>query len=109
MNDKHDLDLVISGHFPIIVLQTHEEIRALALLKSIALEKNRPLLMWSVTDGLRKEKSTVSGSDVNWEEVTYDGQPGIHKNQRQTLKRYSLSYLRIIGLPLWFYWIFIPI
>ncbi|MEJ2423837.1 MAG: AAA family ATPase [Candidatus Thiodiazotropha sp.] len=80
MNDKHDLDLVISGQFPIIVLQTHEEIRALALLKSIALEKNRPLLMWSVTDGLRKEKSTVSGNDVNWEEVTYDGQPGIHKN-----------------------------
>ncbi|MET0065326.1 MAG: AAA family ATPase [Candidatus Thiodiazotropha sp.] len=81
MNDKHDLDLVISGHFPIIVIQTHEEIRALQLLRNIALQKHRPLLMWSITDGLREEKSTVADNGVNWEEVTYEGQPGIRKHQ----------------------------
>ncbi|MET0091174.1 MAG: AAA family ATPase [Candidatus Thiodiazotropha sp.] len=81
MNDKHDLDLIISGHFPIIVIQTHEEIRALHLLRSIALEKNRPLLMWSITDGLRKDNSTLREHEVNWEEVTYEGQTGIRNRE----------------------------
>ncbi|MCU7878709.1 MAG: hypothetical protein KZQ84_18275 [Candidatus Thiodiazotropha sp. (ex Lucinoma borealis)] len=81
MNDKHDLDIILAGHFPIIVMRSHEELRALGLLRDIGVQQGRPLMMWSVTDGIRRDKSSSSGASINWEEVTYDGQEAARKEE----------------------------
>ncbi|MCM8922185.1 MAG: AAA family ATPase [Candidatus Thiodiazotropha sp.] len=81
MNDKHDLDIILAGHFPIIVMRSHEELRALGLLRDIAVQQGRPLMMWSVTDGIRRDKSSSSSASINWEEVTYDGQEATRKEE----------------------------
>ena len=54
MSDKHDLELLIQGHVPIIAVETHEERRALDLLVSTATRSYIPLFKWTVTDGLQR-------------------------------------------------------
>jgi SpoVK/Ycf46/Vps4 family AAA+-type ATPase len=73
MNDKHDLASTLSGHFPLVTIQSHEETRALALLLEIAREQGRPLLTWSVTDGLRRDRH-ADGGGIDWKSVTFHGQ-----------------------------------
>ena len=73
MNDKHDLASTLSGHFPLVTIQSHEETRALALLLEIAREQGRPLLTWSVTDGLRRDRHAAGGG-IDWKSVTFHGQ-----------------------------------
>jgi len=53
MNDQHDLELVLNSHFPIITIETHEEHRALDLLKKAAASLKRELLQWTITEGLQ--------------------------------------------------------
>lgn len=73
MNDKHDLAATLSGHFPLVTIQSYEEARALALLLEIAQQQGRPLLTWSVTDGLRRNKH-ADGGGIDWKGVTFEGQ-----------------------------------
>ncbi|MCW8957115.1 MAG: AAA family ATPase [Gammaproteobacteria bacterium] len=54
MTDKHDLELLIRGHTPIIKLDTHEENRALDLLNSVSRDTFLPSFKWTVTDGLQR-------------------------------------------------------
>lgn len=54
MNDSHDLRLLIESHIPIIVIETWEEQRALALLSKLGIQLALPVFAWSVTDGLRR-------------------------------------------------------
>jgi ATP-dependent 26S proteasome regulatory subunit len=54
VNDLHDLTLILKSRFPIVVIETHEEPRAQALLERIANLEQWPLWTWSVTQGLKR-------------------------------------------------------
>lgn len=54
MNDRRDLELVLKSHFPLVIIETHEEPRALELLRKSAVNIDRDLHAWSVTAGLHQ-------------------------------------------------------
>ena len=53
MQDKKNLDLLLSSHFPILVIETHEETRAVDLLKSVVRDNGKSLHTWSAARGLQ--------------------------------------------------------
>ena len=54
MNDLHDLTLILQSRFPLVVVETHEEPRVLALLEQAANLEGWALFVWSIADGLRR-------------------------------------------------------
>jgi SpoVK/Ycf46/Vps4 family AAA+-type ATPase len=54
MPDQKELTLLVKSRFPIIVIETHEEPRALALLEKVCNLETHPLFVWSVASGLRR-------------------------------------------------------
>lgn len=62
MNDSHDLRLLIDSHIPIVVIETWEEQRALALLSKLGIQLALPVFAWSVTEGLRRVDFDQGGS-----------------------------------------------
>lgn len=54
MNELQDLILLIKSRFPILLIESHEEPRALNLLEKSTNLENIPLYTWSVTSGLRR-------------------------------------------------------
>ena len=54
MNDLHDLSLILQSRFPLVVVETHEEPRVLALLEQAANLEGWALFVWSIADGLRR-------------------------------------------------------
>src|SRR5688572_28862625 len=54
MNDLQDLTLILKSRFPLVLIETHEEPRAQALLERIANLEEWPLWTWSVTQGLKR-------------------------------------------------------
>lgn len=54
MSDHYDIELLIKSHIPIIVIETHEELRSVELLTQIARRLAKPAFKWSVTEGLRR-------------------------------------------------------
>ena len=55
MSDLKDLELIFQSRVPIIVIQTHEEIRVLDMLKKLIISLNKPLFSWAVTQGLKRQ------------------------------------------------------
>src|SRR5690625_7607069 len=53
MHDTNDLKLMLNSRIPLIVIETHEEKKAVDMLQRVAREKDKELHRWSVTDGLR--------------------------------------------------------
>lgn len=51
----HDLRTLIRSCHPIIVIETVEEDRVLALLQSVAAQERMPLFEWSITRGLTRQ------------------------------------------------------
>lgn len=52
MSDKHDLELILGSHIPLLTIETYEEYRALSLIKSVVSGHGKRLCQWSVTEGL---------------------------------------------------------
>jgi ATP-dependent 26S proteasome regulatory subunit len=52
--DQRELTLLVKSRFPIIVIETHEEPRALALLEKVCNLEGQALFVWSVASGLRR-------------------------------------------------------
>lgn len=50
----HEITLLLRSHAPILVLQTHEENRAIELLKDIAQNMDSPIFKWSVATGMQR-------------------------------------------------------
>jgi len=63
-NDSHDLELLLRSHVPLLVVETHEEPRVVAMFQRLGLRLNRPLFQWSVTDGLRRAEFAAAGGDA---------------------------------------------
>lgn len=53
MFDQRNLELVLQSHFPIVVIETHEERRALKLLKKVVAADGKSLYWWSAAEGLK--------------------------------------------------------
>jgi SpoVK/Ycf46/Vps4 family AAA+-type ATPase len=58
VNDQRDLALILKSRFPIVVIETHEEPRAVELLSHICNLEDWPLFLWNVTDGLQRMHRT---------------------------------------------------
>ena len=58
MDKQKDLELILRSRMPIVVIETDDEERMLALLRSIALARvsadYMPLFRWTITDGLQR-------------------------------------------------------
>jgi len=66
--EYHDITLLLRSHSPVIVLETHEERRAVDLLKSISLNIAMPVFCWSVANGMKR-------LDLNLDEQTHLKEP----------------------------------
>src|SRR5690554_2039421 len=53
-NDSHDLELLLTSHVPLIIIETHEETRVVDMIRRMSLQLGRPLFQWSVTEGLKR-------------------------------------------------------
>jgi hypothetical protein len=54
MNNAHDLEVIVRSRFPLVVVQTREEARAVEVVEKIALRNGWPLFSWSATGGLER-------------------------------------------------------
>ena len=54
MTDLHDLELLLRSTTPIILIESTEEPRVIALFAQLALRIAQPAWRWSVTEGLRR-------------------------------------------------------
>ena len=68
MSDRHDLELVLGSGVPILVIETADETRFLALLTQIAIESPkvdyRPLFRWTSSSNrsvMRSSRRMCSG------------------------------------------------
>lgn len=54
MAEQRDLALLLKSRFPLVVVETHEEARAVALLERCCNQAQWPFYTWSIADGLRR-------------------------------------------------------
>lgn len=54
MKEQHDLELLLTSHTPIIVIESIEEIRAVQLFARLGLKLSYPIFQWAVTEGLKR-------------------------------------------------------
>ena len=54
MSDVRDLELLIKSKVPIIVVESHEEVRVLQILDKIGARLRMPVFRWTITEGLRE-------------------------------------------------------
>ncbi len=58
MDKYHDLQLLLTGRSPLLVIESHDEARVLDLIRNLVLNARapnyRPLFRWAVTDGLQR-------------------------------------------------------
>ncbi len=58
--ELNDLKLLVQSRTPIIVIETHEETRALALVRELAIGLGKPFFSWNLVDGLRRQDKAHS-------------------------------------------------
>ena len=54
MQDAHDLEVILDSQIPLIVIESHEEARAIDLLLKVARRRKQTVSSWSITEGLKK-------------------------------------------------------
>ena len=71
MPDRENLAVLIKSHFPIVVVETQEEGRALALLKLISTSDGHRLVVWTATEGLKEHTASdkAAPSAETWQIV----------------------------------------
>lgn len=52
--EQNDLKILIESKNPILVIETHEEPRAVGLINQVAMSLKQPVFGWHVTEGLRR-------------------------------------------------------
>ncbi len=78
MTDQRNLELLLESHFPILVIETHEELRTLELLQTIVKKTNKGMHIWSAADGLKHH--LVSKSDFSIEGMSLEGRQSDEKD-----------------------------
>ena len=84
MNDLNDLELLIQSATPVVVVESNEEKRIVALCKELTARTGKDLYKWSVTNGLRRmgpgfraQKFNTDPTDV-LQHIKGSGTPGIY-------------------------------
>ena len=54
MSDLNDLKMLLESRYPIVVIETWEELRALDLIRRLGMREGRPVFGWNAVDGLRR-------------------------------------------------------
>jgi len=54
MPDQVDLEIMMLSRVPLIVIETHEEPRALELIRRAGIKQHKPVHSWSVTEGVQR-------------------------------------------------------
>ena len=67
MQDLHDLSLLLDRQVPLLLLESHEEARALEMLTRLAIRRGLALQQWTLSDGLRR---LGFGEDIGASETT---------------------------------------
>ena len=60
MQDAHDLTVTLKSHVPLVLVESHDEVGALQLLRRVAGDLGRGLFRWSATDGLESVAAGLS-------------------------------------------------
>ncbi|CBL45207.1 AAA ATPase [gamma proteobacterium HdN1] len=68
MQDLRDLEIMLDSRIPLIVIETHEEIRALQLVARVGLRRARPVYAWSCTEGIRRVDADLGGNEREQQE-----------------------------------------
>ena len=53
-DNQHDLALIFKSRFPLVQVETNEEVRMMQLLERVANLEGWPLFVWSIADGIRR-------------------------------------------------------
>ena len=85
MSDLNDLKMLLESRYPIVVIETWEELRALDLIRRLGMREGRPVFAWNVVDGLRRlefedapsQKHTVE-PDALLGQIRGTNEPGIY-------------------------------
>jgi len=71
MDQKHDLELILRSRSPLVVIETRDEARILAMLQSISIgsadNEYLPLFRWTITDGLQRLDIALEPQSLNSE------------------------------------------
>lgn len=84
MGDEKDIELLFKSHIPIVVIETHEESRAVAVIRRVGMRVYKPIFKWSVTDGLQRIDMDYEPQRLNSEpdavlkHIKSVAQPGIY-------------------------------
>ena len=65
MSKTHDLELILKSHIPIVVVESHEEVRVLDLLAQLAIKLFKPLYRWTITEGLERKDMDLPPQSVH--------------------------------------------
>ena len=57
-DNLNDLALIVKSRFPLIQVETSEEVRMMRLLERVSNLENWPLFVWSIADGIRRVPRT---------------------------------------------------
>ncbi|MZR63636.1 AAA family ATPase [Alcanivorax sp. DP30] len=85
MSDLNDLRMLLDSRYPIVVIETWEELRALDLIRRLGMKEGRPVFAWTSVDGMRRlefddvpsQKHTVE-PDAVLGQIRGTNQPGIY-------------------------------
>ncbi len=85
MSDLNDLRMLLDSRYPIVVIETWEELRALDLIRRLGMKEGRLVFAWNAVDGLRRlefddvpsQKHTVEPEAVLGQ-IRGTSQPGIY-------------------------------
>lgn len=58
MNDEHELKVILKSKFPVVVVQTFEELRALEVIERVTNLLDQPMFVWNAAEGLRRRNRT---------------------------------------------------
>ncbi|WP_333608744.1 AAA family ATPase [Arsukibacterium sp.] len=67
MHEFDDLRVLVQARSPLIIIESYEELRALALIKRLAVNLFRPVFQWTITDGLLRLDKESSAQAFNTE------------------------------------------
>lgn len=85
MSDLNDLKMLLESRYPIVVIETWEELRALDLIRRLGMREGRPVFAWNAVDGLRRleleqspsQKHTIE-PDAMLGQIRATNEPGIY-------------------------------
>ncbi|MDX1802527.1 MAG: AAA family ATPase [Alcanivorax sp.] len=85
MSDLNDLKMLLESRYPLVVIETWEELRALDLIRRLGMRTGKPVFGWNAVDGLRRlefeeapnQKHTVA-VEAMLSQVRGSAEPGIY-------------------------------